>query len=382
MCNILILEPGQMIEKEKFFNMCYNNWHSWGMVTVVGDKLDVQRHVPEDEDGEIDPQEVWDAVEKDIEYTRYLHVRHTTAGLTDLSNCHPMDVYYDPKSGRQVLFMHNGTHPRFKSRKFDAKTQKWEDDDSGPSDTKNFVDQILIPYVAQADFGYGKGDISSAPIRKLMGEFWYSNNRGLVISSDQGYVLLGKTEWKKIKDVDGGEVLSANDLYFDKVVRGPEKERRDREEQVRLRLDRERQEEARKEREKEAKASGTSEYPARVKLSEVQQRARHPFFDLSEDVSNILEDYDFYGDLHAQASLAFLTQEELEKLYEDRDTFIWMFDFLAQQFALLVDEHEETLQKKERGELLIAEMKKELSESRSQKSTKKPVEEHSEKKAA
>ena len=361
MCNILILEPGQMINKEKFFNMCYNNWHSWGMVTQVGDRLDIQRHVPDS--GEIDPEEVWKAVERDIEYRRYLHVRHTTAGKTDLSNCHPFDVYYDPKSGRQVVFMHNGTLHMYKSRKPGTYVNSWVDDDDGPSDTQNFVNEVLIPFVAQADYGKGRGDITSDSLKVLLSKFWSTGNRGLLISNKDPFLLLGKSEWKEIEAEDGkGTVWSANDSYFDKVIRGPELARREAAEKERLRLENEKQKALALGKEGAQKASSNGPL-VRTNLVDVNRRPRHPFFELSESIKELLNDWDFYGDdRDGRAALGYMTEEELEALYKEKETCLWVMDYMFTDYAVMKDELDEALDKKQKGELVIAAQKKRIQE--------------------
>lgn len=361
MCNILILEPGQMINKEKFFNMCYNNWHSWGLVTEIDGKFDIQRHVPES--GEIDPEEVWKAVEKDIEFRRYLHVRHTTAGKTDLSNCHPFDVYYDPKSGRQVLFMHNGTLHMYKSRKPGSYSNTWVDDDDGPSDTQNFVNDVLIPFVAQADYGKGRGDITSDSLKILLSKFWASSNRGLLISTKDPFLLLGKSEWKEIEAEDGkGTVWSANDSYFDKVIRGPEFDRREAAEKERLRLEEIERQKALSKGKEGAQTSSSNGF-VKTNLVDITQRSHHPFFGLSQPIKELLNDWDFYGDdRDGRVALGYMTDEELSDLYKDRDTCIWVMDYMFTDYAVMKDELDQILDKKQKAELVIAAQKKRIQE--------------------
>lgn len=355
MCNILILEPGQSLDKDKFYNMVYNNWHSWGLVTKVGDRLDIKRNVPES--GENDPEEIWNAVEKDKDFLRFLHVRHTTAGKTDLENCHPFDVYYDPKSGRQVLFMHNGTLHTFKSMKPGPHANTTVQDDDGPSDTKNFVDEILIPYVAQADYGNGRGDISSKAVKMLLSRFWTGQNRGLLISSDAPFTLLQRSEWKEIPAEDGTTTIwSANDLYFDKVIRGPEFTRREAEKE-RLRLE----EASKNVSEREAQTKALTTIPALTQLSDVNVRTKHPFFGLTEKISDILNDWDFYGDdRNGRATLGMATDAELATLYEDRDICIWLMSYMFGDYATLVDELKDIQDKKSKAELVIAALKKQI----------------------
>src|ERR1700751_2562549 len=115
MCNIIILKKDQMPIKNEFVTMCQNNWHSYGLVTKFGDKIDINKKVPEN--GEVDPEELYKLLERDIEYERILHVRHNTAGATNLENCHPFNVYYDEANKRNIVFMHNGTMYEFKSKK-------------------------------------------------------------------------------------------------------------------------------------------------------------------------------------------------------------------------------------------------------------------------
>lgn len=226
MCNILWLKAGQMPYKNEFWNMCYNNWHSYGLSVKIDGRLDTKKHVPES--GEIDPQELWDLIEKDRQYDRILHVRHTTAGTTSLENCHPFPVFYQERKGsvpREIQFMHNGTLYEYKSKKLNE-NGALIDDDSGPSDTQNFVNRVLVPYLSATDFGKGKGDLDHPLTRDLIKKFWpLTGNRGLVYSGDQAPLFLG--DWKKMKASDGSDIMSANDDYFKDVTRGPEAARRD-----------------------------------------------------------------------------------------------------------------------------------------------------------
>ena len=142
MCNIIILKPGQMPVKSDLFNMCYNNWHSFGLVSEVDGKLDVVREVPEN--NEVDPERVLKLLSDNRQYKRYLHVRHNTVGATSLENTHPFDVYYDSKSGRTVLFMHNGTLHEYKGSYIGGAYQSYStSDNTGDSDTKRFTEEVL-----------------------------------------------------------------------------------------------------------------------------------------------------------------------------------------------------------------------------------------------
>ncbi len=344
MCNILILPQGVMPKREAFENMCYNNWHSWGLVTRIDGKLDILKKVPAS--GEIDADEIeviWKLLERDIEFERILHVRHNTAGATNEDNCHPIDVYYDQKTGRQVVFMHNGTMYEYKSKKQKPNTTggyTLEDDPDGPSDTKNFVDQILTPMLTTQNYGNGHGDINNKFFVKLANKMWPLNNRGLIISNDQNLLLLG--EWKKTKAKgpvgSAGEVdiWSSNDDYFDKVQRGPEYDRR---------VEREKKAREAEQRLRSGTATGTSNntiYP----LSEYNFN-RHSIYSLSATLDDICDDWSRWN-RECAVYLGAASMEELEELYKNKEVCIEIMDWTFQDYYHLFDEYNDLEAKLER----------------------------------
>ncbi len=214
MCVIIHLPAGAKIEFAKLKNAVHNNWHSYGLVTRIDGKLDIKKVVPKN--GEVSPEEVRDLLEKDEEFERILHLRHNTAGATTLRNCHPFDVYYD--DNRQVVFMHNGTFNEYKPKKFD-KDGKLEDDPNGLSDSVTFAEENITPMLVRSG-----GNINDHFLQKVVRKFWSANNRGVLISSDQDCWIIGD-DWKEMV-YEGATLKISNDLYFDKVVRGPEADRR------------------------------------------------------------------------------------------------------------------------------------------------------------
>lgn len=358
MCNILILNPDVMPIREEFDNMCYNNWHSYGLVTMVGGKLDIIKKVPES--GEIDPDEIWKLLERDIEFKRILHVRHNTAGTTSLENCHPFDVFYQKKkdSEKQVVFMHNGTLYEYKSKKWVGQT--YVDDDSGASDTQNFTNRVLIPYISGMDFSTGKADIHHPAMVTLLKKFWpVSSNRGILIANDQPPLILG--DWKKIKGENGEEILSANDDYFKTVSRGPEKTRR--EEATR------KAEEARKKDKGFRVVGGTSTSTATtgtaiVPLSSFDFGAKHGAFSLQTSLKHILDDWEIW-DRTTAVSIGAATQDELEQIYDGgkKNTVILM-DWIFTDYASLYGEFLELEEKCKKQEKHIATVAEELKDAR------------------
>ncbi len=341
MCVIIVLSKNQMIPFKALETACFNNWHSYGLVTKVDGKLDIKKHVPKN--GEIDAKAIHKLLEDDIEYERFLHLRHNTAGATTPENCHPFDVYYDPKSGRQVVFMHNGTLYGYKSKKKNESGNE-VDDDTGPSDTKNFVDRVLIPYLCSLDFGNGKADIEHKGTQELIKRFWAPNNRGLLISSDQRPFFID--DWKQVNDGDGGKFLASNDSYFDKVERGPEHGRR---------LLRQAEFEA------TLQASSGSGVVREREIERItnfnptigKSRRVHGFYGLSESLAKVVNDFEMYDRKNA-TRLGFATPEEIKELYDQEADCINVMDWVFTDYAKLYQENEELIEKNKKASNIIA----------------------------
>jgi hypothetical protein len=351
MCNIIILEPGQMPIRDEFDTMCWNNWHAFGLVTLIDGKLDITKKAFTECD-EMKPQVIWDLLHRDIMFRRILHVRHMTAGNNNVENAHPFDVFYSDK--RTVQFMHNGTLYNYKSKK-KSESGVVSDDDTGPSDSKNFVDQVLTPYLSAMDFGNGHGDIRHPMFLKLLDQFWTSGNtnRGLLISSDQGYITVGT--WKTRKDSAGGEFLTANDDYFTVVSRGPEAKRR---------------EESRKALES-SKKSGNKAANTSTALVPVTPLSAFPnlgkpiygFFTVKDSFKNILQDWSLYDREHA-VTVGALTKEELLEIMKNPEDAIFLMDLIFTDYAQMYEDLLETEAKHVRASKLIAQLQAQLSPSK------------------
>lgn len=326
MCNILILKPYVMPLREKFENMCYNNWHSWGLVTKIDGKLEVVRCVPES--GEIDAEEIdkiWNILNRDQEFERILHVRHTTAGATNLNNCHPYDTFFDTSNGREIFFMHNGTLEDYKSKKLVQNTMGGytsEDDPTGPSDTKNFVDRVITPMLTAMNFGKGHGDISDELFKMLLRKAWPYNNRGILIANDQDNCLLG--EWKKVKGQDDKEILSANDTYFGDVIRGPENDRR--------------KERERKAREEERRRASPNTTGTNIVPLAQHNFNKHSIYCLSTTLDEVVEDWNLWEREYA-VYLGAAAVEELEQLYNHKEECIAVMDWTFADYYQLYQEY-------------------------------------------
>ncbi len=315
MCNIILFKPGQKMSMDKLANCVYNNWHSFGLVTLhPNDKMEILRVVPEN--GELNPEDVYKALMKDADRPRILHLRHNTAGATNLENTHPFDVLYQTgKDGHHLVFMHNGTLYEHKSKKTDEKGVVTDDDD-GPSDTKNFVDNVLIPYFANCR----EIDINSPVFWNYMKGLWpTTGNRGVIISNKQNPRFFG--DWKKFDD-EGEEFTVANVDYFDKVTRGPEFVRR----------------------EMKKKSEGGKNLPAMLpKVADFRDyvpKEVKNFFSLADDPTDILEDWDIYH-RDGMRDLGLLTVEELQQIATRPSIAHKLMEWTFGEFSKIVDEIEE-----------------------------------------
>jgi len=355
MCEILYLKAGVMPVEEEFRNMCHNNWHSYGMVTLIDGKMDIKKKVPAS--GEIDPDELLKLVEADIAYDRFVHVRHNTAGATTLENCHPFDVFYSNK--RQIVFMHNGTMYEYKSVTYTAQGVK-QDDNLGPSDTQNFTNRVLVPYLSGLDFGNGHGDIEDERVITLIKKFFpATGNRGLLISSDQKPLFLG--DWKKTQGTKGEEIICANADYFKKVIRGPEDTRR----VARL-----------KQLELEAAAAKGSQVQTKGTVGQEvvpftlfnfptpnKPSNNHGVFHLKESLKGILNDYNIW-DRSCAVALGAATHAELREIASVPETAATLMDWIFADYATMNEELEETEAKLKKATMHIATMQEELKDLR------------------
>lgn len=334
MCSITHHLPGTMPPVTMIENAAYNNWHSFGLVVKKDGKLEIIKEVPES--GEVDPKKVYDLLGKYKDYERFLHLRHNTAGATTLENTHPFDVYYDKKTKRHVVFMHNGTFYPYVSKKVvNACTV---DDPDGPSDTKNFVDMVLIPYLTSMDFGKGKADIQNKLTQDLIKKFWNGANRGVLISSDQAPWFID--DWKEVGPI-GNKFKASNDQYFEKVIRGPEYTRR---------LVREAQE---KQTGQVARSNLVTNPFAR--LQDFQLDVKHGFYSLSESMVSIFDDWDVW-DRSGAVALGYCSSDELKELYKDEASCIACMDWVFTDYAKLYKEYQELEEKHDRATKRIATM--------------------------
>ena len=338
MCNIILFKPGQMMSYAKLANCVYNNWHSFGLVTILGEgQMDILRVLPES--GEITPEQVIDALNKDLDKHRILHLRHSTAGTVSEENTHPFDVLYQTgKDANHLVFMHNGTLYQYKSKKF--VDSKEVDDDDCPSDTKKFVDQILTPFFANSKVI----DIHSAFFKKMMHTIWPgTNNRGLLISNRQAPVFLG--EWKTYKDGDQ-EFTVANTDYFETTTRGPEHVRR-------LLLEKKKQAQN-----SSVKHTSIGSTPLLQDYRDFSPKKLKGFFSLRDTPDNIMDDWEVY-ERDGMTQLGMLTKQEISMIADHPSVAISLMEYVFTDYASMFEELAEITEKHHRASKIIEQMKKE-----------------------
>jgi len=202
MCVIITLPRHALLSYDKLKNATLNNPHGFGIVAIDGGKLEVYHRLNEKGN---DPEEVQKALErfKDAQF-RHLHLRYRTKGLANRENCHPFTVFKDDT--RRIEFMHNGTLTKFQNP-----INSVED----KSDTKQYAENFLAPFLSRWTGDLGRGDIEDPMLLKILSEHFGYTCRGLLVSNDQKPLYLGT--WTKYKDNEK-EFIVSNDDYFDKVT--------------------------------------------------------------------------------------------------------------------------------------------------------------------
>lgn len=219
MCVIVHLLANKSIEDTKLFNAAANNWHSWGIITKKPDGLDVIKKVPEIGAHE-DFEEIKKYLNDNIEHDRFIHLRHTTRGVTDADNCHPFSVFKNQT--RECFMMHNGTYNALGNNVI--------------SDTKELVDTLLMPSLQAWHGERGYGDYSDEVWNRIVFRpHWNlkgASSRLLFIANDIEPMRVG-TWVTYVDDKQDPSFYASNSDYFDKVTRGPffvaqqEKERKE-----------------------------------------------------------------------------------------------------------------------------------------------------------
>ena len=149
---------------ERFSNALTNNPHAVGVVYRDAEGIAIERFVkPENY-----KEEIWNIIKDKEEYA--IHFRYATHGILNLTNTHPFVV------SKGLCMMHNGVMSNFGDLNKD-----W-------SDTKNFVEYFLKPYVDEEGIDVIKDESFKQDLEKIIG----SGNKLLFIDNDFNFTIVNE----------------------------------------------------------------------------------------------------------------------------------------------------------------------------------------------
>lgn len=156
---------------ERFSNALTNNPHAVGVVYRDAEGIAIERFVkPENY-----KEEIWNIIKDKEEYA--IHFRYATHGILNLTNTHPFVV------SKGLCMMHNGVMSNFGDLNKD-----W-------SDTKNFVEYFLKPYVDEEGINVIKDESFKKDLEKIIG----GGNKLLFIDNDFNFTIVNEKAgvWKE-----------------------------------------------------------------------------------------------------------------------------------------------------------------------------------------
>jgi hypothetical protein len=357
MCKILVLQPDVMPLKDNLANAVYNNPHGYGLILKDKKKnkiVNVIRDCP----SENDPEVIYKLLDDNKKYERFLHLRWKTEGEISLANTQPFKVF--ERDGREIWFMHNGTLHTW-SRPAAGLNLTWDieagryrpaneiTDDSlkEASDSRRYAELELVPFLSRLMVN---ADLHDPVIQEILKRSWNNNaSRGLLIANDQAPLFFSANSWKTIKGEGEKAFFASNDDYFDKVIRGPEKERRE--------------EEDRKKREADNKTS----LPVVVRANEslkVTCPSFRKIYGLGPKARDLFTDWSLWSP-DGFVALANLSENELVEIVKGIDSEKDMAYLLLTLTGLLKstgDDNIKLTEKNERASKYIEELTKKIKE--------------------
>jgi len=172
MCLIFIKpkNANNYLTYERFSNALTNNPHAVGIVYRDKDGINIERFVkPENY-----KEEIWNIIKDKEEFA--IHFRYATHGILNLTNTHPFIVT------NGLCMMHNGVMNEFANL-----NKEW-------SDTKNFVEYFLKPYVEKEGIGIINDESFKTDLEKVIG----SGNKLLFVDKDFNFSIINEKAgvWK------------------------------------------------------------------------------------------------------------------------------------------------------------------------------------------
>ena len=170
MCLIFLKTKGSKnyLTYERFLNALYHNPDSIGIAYKGRKNLCVKKFVGETLRNENELKKIYDEINSKDEFA--IHFRFATHGKVDTKNCHP---YYVDKD---IWLMHNGILFEYESK------------EGNKSDTKNFIDKYLKPYMKDKD----KNIIHSKKFKKQLGEIIGYGNKLLLFDNQFNWSIINE----------------------------------------------------------------------------------------------------------------------------------------------------------------------------------------------
>lgn len=196
MCVIIAREPKVLIPHEKLTSAAHVNPDGFGFSIIDRGKIETIHMCETNGNNAADIIKAFDDAK---DHRCYMHLRYTTAGKTNIDNCHPFQSFKG--DGYEVQFMHNGTLGTFKQTASDY------------SDTYHFNEQIIKPTL-KAFYGlYGDNVLANPTFKRILSEFKGGSVFTLYDSNGKELIL---GEGKKFEGW-----WASNDYSFNRYHREP-----------------------------------------------------------------------------------------------------------------------------------------------------------------
>lgn len=334
MCAIFQLRPGYTLPFNMLRNSVYNNPHGYGIIIKKDKKLKVIKELPPEGN---DPNKIYEILKKNEDAERFVHVRWKTQGDISESNLHPFQVF--KHKGREIWFMHNGTLHQYNPPYVHAMSQAPVNEPTR-SDSRKFAEVVLEPILQKVLGANGLGDYNDEVVQEIIEKYWSTGNKGLLIGTDLDPYFLGFPSWSTIKTSEivneeevTGEFFASNNDYFTELKRGPIYDQ--------IKAAREKEEQERRQAAARANPTRTS-VPSNVQ--ELSSPAWLERFSLTEEIVDILEDYDMFSP-EGYIALSNLTLYELQALVEKSPEgaatmLLYLTDFLRKATEDLIQSEE------------------------------------------
>lgn len=197
MCVIIARKPNVLIPEDKLRSAAIVNPDGFGFSVIDRGQIETVKLW---EPGGNKAADIIKAFEDCKDHQVYMHLRYTTAGKTNVENCHPFQSFKG--DGYEVQFMHNGTLSSFKK------------DSSDFSDTYHFNEEIIKPTLKAFYELYGNGVLMDPTFKRILSEFKSGGSIFTLYDSNGNELILGTG-----KQYDGW--WASNDYSFNRSHREP-----------------------------------------------------------------------------------------------------------------------------------------------------------------